>query len=608
MRNRLVLLAVASLVLAARPARGQYYDSQVLQKSFETTEFFFRPVWMNPFGLGSFGRSAAGFLRDPLVDLQLGPSRIAADSSGRDFVYLDFRSTSEKRSQSGGIYPMYELDMRAADSYMYPYPYYYRETRRPPEPVVALAVFARPAPGSLPDLTVGLTYEAVVDDQDYYRVPHDVYRSSLGADFAGERIADANMPIYDVYGGENGMHMVGHFPTLYAALGLADGWRLGARASFVDFDRSGSAGTTYGDPYPQDDYRSFNSYLEDRDQRYVSRDLSLGLERTVGANLFGASIGYLDGQARQHLARTDSSHYAWGSPAPSPSADGSLYDQGGATTSRWREDGGTTHGSVFFRRTDPGGRVITATYRIESQSVDLDVASASRDSSRSIYAYTWENGSSFSSYHSRLLDERGGTGERTGTTHRASAALEWPIQPSSSLTIGAVLAIERSTTETSEDVEAYRSRSHRNEWDGNLDTYSERIVETKTLDWSFQSRRTALRIPILFTHRFDERVQILVGITREMAEWRIEDETLARIEERSVTVNGQTDIRTNFGERYREPVEQRTDVDTDLLLGVTVTPADRIDVRLLMMPSWHDDAYGTSVRKYRWWLGMTFHP
>jgi hypothetical protein len=240
--------------------------------------------------------------------------------------------------------------------------------------------------------------------------------------------------------------------------------------------------------------------------------------------------------------------------------------------------------------------------------VDLDVASASRDSSRSIYAYTWENGSSFSSYHSRLLDERGGTGERSGTTHRASAALEWPIQPSSSLTIGAVLAIERSTTETSEDVEAYRSRSHRNEWDGNLDTYSERIVETKTLDWSFQSRRTALRIPILFTHRFDERVQILVGITREMAEWRIEDETLARIEERSVTVNGQTDIRTNFGERYREPVEQRTDVDTDLLLGVTVTPADRIDVRLLMMPSWHDDAYGTSVRKYRWWLGMTFHP
>lgn len=607
MRKALVFLALTVALLAPRSALGQYYDQQVLQKSFERTEFFFRPGWLNPYGLGSFGRSAAGFVRDPLVDLQLGPSRVGADSSGNDFVYVDFRSTSEKRS-GGGVYPMYELDMRVADMAIYPYPYYWRETRRAPEPVIAMAVFARPSPRSIPGLTVGLTYQAIVDDQDYYRIPHDVYRSSLGADYAGESLADANMPIYDVYSGENGMHMVGHFPTLYAGLALENGWRVGARAAFVDFDRSGSAGNTYGDRSPQDDYETFNANLEDRDQRYVARDLSFGVERTNGATLFGASIGYLDGEARQNLARSDSSFYAWGNPLPTQGIDGSIYEQGGATTARWRQEGGTTYGSLFARRTNPSGAVLTGSYRFETQSVDLDLASFARDSSRSEYSYTWDTGSSYNYNHSRLLDNRTGSGEQTGTVHRASAAIEWPIQSSSHLTVGAVVSVERTTTRTEEDVDAYRSRTYRYEYDSNVDAWSERIVEDKTLEWDFHSRRTSIRIPILFTHRFDERFEILAGITREMAEWRITDETLARIRERDITTNGQTDIRVNFGERYREPVEQRTDVDTDLILGLTVTPAERFDVRLLVMPSWHDDAYGARIRQYRWWLGMTFHP
>ncbi len=608
MRKSLLLLTVAVVGLATRPASGQYYDTQVLQKSFERTEFFFRPGWLNPYGLGGFGRSAAGFLRDPLVDLQLGPSRVGADSSGNDYVYIDFRSTSEKRTNGGIYYPMYELDMQVADRYFAPYPYYWRESQRAPEPVVAVAAFARPSPRSVPGLTVGLTYQAIVDDQDYYRIPHDVYRSRLGADFAGESNAVVDMPIYDVYGGENGMHMVGHFPTLYAGLALENGWRVGARAAFTVFDRNGSAGTTYGDPTPQDDYDNFNSYLEERDQRYVSRDFSAGVERSIGDNLFGASIGFLDGEARQHLARRDSSYYASGNPSPTPYVDGSVYEQGAATDSRWLEDGGTTHGSLFFRHANAGGRVITTTYRFESQSVDLDLSSFSRDSSRSEHSYTWDTGSSYGYYYSRLLDRRTGSGEQTGTTHRASAAVEWPIQASSRLTVGAVVTVERSTTQTSEDVDAYRSRASHYEYDAGLDFWRERTLEDKALEWDFHSRRTSLRIPILFTHRFDSRVEILAGITREMAEWRITDETIARFRERETTTNGQTITETNFGERYREPVEQRTDVDTDLLLGVTVTPADGLDVRLLVMPSWHDDAYGNRMRQYRWWLGLTFHP
>jgi len=607
MRRAVLFVGLVGLGIVARPARGQYYDQRVLQKSFETTDFFFRPTWMNPYGLGSFGRAAAGLVRDPLVDLQLGPSRVGADSAGTDYVYVDFRSTSEKRT-GGVVWPMYELDMRAADMYIAPYPYYWREARRAPEPVLAAAAFVRPSPTSVPGLTVGFTYQAIIDDQDYYRVPHDVYRSTLGTNYAGESIADANMPIYDVYSGENGMNMSGHFPTLYAGLALENGWRVGASAAFVDFDRSGSAGTTYGDQSPQDDYLTYNSNLEDRTQRYVSRDLAFGVERRAGDNLFGISIGYLDGEARQHLVRADSSHYAWGNPTPLPENEGSRYFQGGATDSRWLEDGGTTHGSLFFRRTVPSGPVITATYRFESASVDLDLGSFVRDSSLSVYSYSWDTGSSYSYNHSRLTDRREGSGERTGTVHRASASVEWPIGTSSRLRIGAVASVDRSTTRTSENVDGYRSWSYYYDWSDGVNSSSERIVEDKTLEWDFHTRRTSVLVPILFTHRFDSHVEVLAGVTREMAEWRITDETVALFRERSVTTNGQTDIRSNFGERYREPVEQRTDVDTDLVLGVTVTPAERFDVRLLVMPSWQDDLYGARIRQYRWWLGLTFHP
>lgn len=603
------LLTVALALVLCRPASGQYLDTQVLQKSFERTDFFFRPGWMNPYGLGSFGRSAAGFLRDPLVELQLGPSRAGADTAAAELVYLDFRSTTERRSPDR-VYPLYAAELDAARMVdYYPYPVYYREARRLAEPVIAAAAFLRPLPTALPALSVGLTYEAMVDDQDYYRIPQDVYRSVPGADFTGERVADATMPITDIYGAENAMHTSGHFPALYAVLGLDGGWRIGVRAAFAIFDRSGSAGSLLDQTRTTTEWSSLNRHLEERDQRYVHRDLSFGLERTFGQTTAGVSVGYLDGEARQHLARGDSSFYAWGAVPTEPGeGNWSRYWSGGATSSRWREDGGTTHGGVFVRHTSPEGRVVTATWRVERQSVDLAVASALRDSSNSV-GRSGNNQDRWANDHSsRLLDVRSGSGERTGTAHRASLAFEWPLRPGSRLTIGAVLDVDRTTTATSEDVEAYRSLSWRYEYNGNVDRRSERVVEDKTMEWDFRARRSAIRIPVLFTHQFTPVIGMLVGITREMAEWRIEDETLARIASRTTTINGQTEVRTNFGERYREPVEQRTDVNTDVLLGVTVTPADRFDVRLLLMPSWQDDGYGASVRQYRWWLGLTFRP
>ena len=610
-----LVLVVGALALHGRTASAQYYDAQVLQKSFEKTDFFFRPGYLNPYGSGAFGRSAAGFVRDPLVELQLSPSRFGADDSTNDYVYIDFRSTS-RTSSYDSVWPMYRDGAVSAEpggnyavADRIAYPIYYREARRLSEPVIAAALFLRPVPGSLPGLTVGLTYQAIVDDQGYYSIPQDVYRSAPGMDYSGGRMTNESYDITDVYTGSDDMHQVGHFPTLYAGYGNGGPWRFGLRAEFASFDRTGESGTTSRTPASVGQLASIWSHVEQRDQQYDHLDLVAGAEYRANAmTLAGLSIGYLDGNATQSLIRRDTSFWGQGTGTRPVNGSWTRNMQGGATDASWAEDGSTLHGTAFLRRFLGDGRILTATWAVRRESVDLAVASSVRDTSEYLYFYNeganrWE-----SEGWGRVTDERAGGGTRTGTGHRISLAMEWPMATNTRLTVGGNLDIDRSRTETGEDVEAYRSRYYRNFYDGRQDLYDERITEEKVLEWRFDSRRTSIRIPILVAHRFSKSVEIMAGITREMSSWRIEDETLALFDLRRTETGAAVETKTGFGERYREPTEQRTDVDTDVMIGITATPAERFDVRLLMMSSWHGSSGATELETRRWWISFSFRP
>ena len=50
------------LVLAATSLFGQYYGERALEKSFETTDFFFRPSYYNPYGMNGFGNATPGLI------------------------------------------------------------------------------------------------------------------------------------------------------------------------------------------------------------------------------------------------------------------------------------------------------------------------------------------------------------------------------------------------------------------------------------------------------------------------------------------------------------------------------------------------------------------
>ena len=172
------------MMLAGTVSQAQYYGERVLPKGFETTDFFFTPSNVIPYGLGQFAGTTPGVLRDPLLDLVLNPAYLRLDSTRSDLmIYTDFRAARAIKDQPDFIYPWYRVaDMRA--SLWVPYPTVYLENRRELEPVFSGALIGRPLGELAPGLLVGLTYQLVMQDEKYYSVPQDIYRSVVGADYA----------------------------------------------------------------------------------------------------------------------------------------------------------------------------------------------------------------------------------------------------------------------------------------------------------------------------------------------------------------------------------------------------------------------------------------
>ena len=106
-------------------------------------------------------------------------------------------------------------------------------------------------------------------------------------------------------------------------------------------------------------------------------------------------------------------------------------------------------------------------------------------------------------------------------------------------------------------------------------------------------------------HQLSDHFEIMAGVTREMADWRISDETLALFDFRNRQINGVTDNQNDFGERYRRPTEYRVDISTTGIFGITARPTNSFDIRLLVSPQWAE-AYNT--RRTQWWLGFQFRP
>lgn len=600
-----ILTLAALLILGIPLANAQYWGERVLEKSFEHTGFFFRPSFVNPYGIGGFGSVAPGLIDEPLLNLQVNPAFLAADSIDGQYAYVNFRSSHEIRDRNSYGYASYDA-LAGANSLDIYYPYYYAESRKTLEPVISAAYLLRPFKTRAPGLTLGVTYQAIMQDDDYYNIPQDIYRSTLGQDFAGNAMVDeSDVPITDRYSGEDNMHQEGHFITGLLAFPLLRQFDVGLRLSRVTFDREGSYGSR--NFWENSGYRGGTSlwqYMTGREQTYDHWDASGGLNMKLSDEaVFGFTGGRLWGEARQTLASRDTSHYSYGTIGVG--TDWSYYVASGRNDQAWNHDGSTWYAGVNLTAKPKPNQIVSFYYRYMKEDVDIDLASTVHDTSYSNYYHEYDQWLYGSESSYTLDDIRSGTGRRQGKYHILGAALRWQVDRKTKIHLGLTVQHRKSGTETSENVLADRYSEY--DWQ---DRETQRshiygVSEMKTLHWDFDHRETSVHIPIFLTYRISKALGLQFGIKRTMRSWKIDDVTLAVFDYRTTNDNGQETHRENFGERYTQPEEKRSDVTTTAIGGLTVTPSDHFSIRFLVVPNFVKTWDGTELSDLQWWIDFT---
>jgi hypothetical protein len=601
-----IIRYLALFLILAMPGQltAQYWGERVLEKGFEQTDFFFTPSYLSPFGIGSFKSTTPGLLRDPLLDVIVNPAYLALDSLRETYLYTDFRSARNVKERETGFYPPWYGLADARSSVYWPYPQLYLNTRRELEPVFSGAYIGRPLPSTAPEFLVGLTYQLVMQDDKYYSIPQDIYRSVVGYDYGGNRAAAAeSIPIVDKYSGKDNIHQAGHFIAAFARYTLPMDLDIGVKASRVMFGRDGSFGSSNLWEYSPSSYgTSLWSNIETRDQGYAHWDLAGGLEYRLNEQTrLGAMVGHLWGDATQALRKGDSSYYSYSSNSWT-----SFYNRSGNTSQEWRHGGKTTYYGIDLTTRTSAAVTATFLYRHQRSTVDLGVGSAILDTSYSSYAWSDDQGPVNSYSQSYLGDSRNGGGSQTGTTDRVTASLQMEVSERATLALGAQVEWQRTETKTKEAVFA----TSRSAYWSTRGTYDWRYgqTESKDLFWDFATKRTSFQIPVFVTIRASDVMQVLLGLNRDMSNWKIDDVTLALFRYRESMENGTVKRDENFGERYTAPPEAVSDVRTTFLAGLTVAPSQKFQLRMLMVPNFRDTFDGSELEQIQWWLGLTLTP
>lgn len=586
---------------------AQYWGEQILEKSFEKADFFFHSVALNPYGIGNFGNVAQGLIDDPLLNLQINPAYLTSDSLKNHFIYLDFRNNKEITqdnvySQGWAI----GADAMSYRSSIMPYPGYYINSQKEElEPVFSGGYLIRPF-GPKSDWTVGLTYQVISQDEGYYAIPQDIYRSNVGLDYNGAAVAEGfGGPITDRYSGNDEMHQQGHFISAVTAKRISRHIDGGLRISRAVFKRNGAYGSQSDwNTYGYQNETNTNAFLTERNQDYFHWDLAAGLNfRLKPQTILGLTAGLLTGNADQDKHREADSEYHWESPDDKDHFQ--TYFQQGEDTQTWKHEGVSLYGGLNFRTRLQKTSVLNIHYKLLSEDVDISLASTIMDTSFSQYRSTgWDWGYRSKSNYA-VHDTRTGSGNREAMRHTFSLALGMQVESRTQVSLGFHVEAHDVRTRTTEFVTASRFSYY--EWDdqnNDEEIRSETVAEKKNLHWDFTIRSSRIQIPIIVTQQLSNTFELMLGINRSLTEWKITDETLAVFDYRNQEINGQTENKSDFGERYRQPVEDRSDVTTSVLAGLTMKPSEKFNIRLLMVPQYHNTWEGTRLQNFQWWISF----
>jgi hypothetical protein len=371
-----------------------------------------------------------------------------------------------------------------------------------------------------------------------------------------------------------------------------------SRASFA---RGGSYGSANYWDYSST-YTSLWGNMELRSQSYGAWDLGGGFTYHPTPKFsLGVTAGNLWGDAVQALRTVDTSYYGYGS---SPTTN--YYNRSENGLFQWNHQGTTSYyGADIVAHTSPTA-TLNFYYRHQYSNIDIGLASSILDTSFSTYLYGDTNQTQTSISRSFLMDRRSGSGVQNITTDRVMASVRWQIDDRVTLSVGAQLEWYRMDITTSESV----LLANRYTYSSTYNNYASQTSqdESKDLQWTFTSKRTSLQIPVFLTIQTSKYVQFMIGVNRDMTAWNIDDVTLALFRYRSSIQGGVETRKTNFGERYTVPNENDSDVRTTLLAGIGISPSEKLNLRLLMVPNFREGIDGQELAQLQVWLGLTVTP
>lgn len=598
--NRALFVILFTLFFS-QIAWGQYQGDRPQAKSFEYSELLFSPSMLDPYGAGGFSRVFPGLMDDQLSDMTLNPALLAGDPDAGSLLYLDFRNARELETPGQFGMAHYRYGMPGIGYWR---PWYQPQSREALEPLLSAAIAGRPFGNLLPRLRAGVDYQMIFNHQDYYPVPQDIYRFVAGVGLDGARMAGTeDMDVRDRFAGSDEMMLEGHLAGLNLAYDLRP-ITIGMRLAYTSFRQDGSQGTSNLWQNTMD-HSSFWSTSEMRSQDYHHWDVSAGLAWVSNESLqTGFRLGWLSGSADQQAGREDASERLSGTVGEGDSW--SFYVSDHVRDQHWDFSGPTWYGNWHLKSRLADDLTLMSHVRMQRQHQDIVMYSSINEASEGSSRWTWSQNQRDSFNESHLMDERNGTGDRTVNQAALQVSLLWQLNEVSRFSIGAGFQRRILTTETSEMVfaESYYLR----EWEstnGTNDYHSVyELEEEKEIVWNFDANTRTLYFPVWYQRTFSPMFEGMIGLNRSMAINRIEDETLILYAYKEEYDGTRREREENFGERVRLPDVKESDLRYDLLAALTVRPAERLQVRFLMVPGIERMEAETRINTFQFWMSM----
>jgi hypothetical protein len=580
--------AVVFITLCCSISSAQYlYQDQPLGARIEHQPFFFVPNYMNPYGVDEFSTAVPGVVDHPLLNLAINPA--ALTSIGNDpLLYFDYRTNKEIERQYYYIMPMWDISVsREQNMIVPPYPYYpYNPSRLSIEPSFSSAILSKLFPESVPEWSIGVTYELISQSEPFY--PLEVYDSYGPQPLAQRTVNDSKS-----YYGVDFVRNKGHLFAVYSAYRFNDESSVGIRFGGSLYDRNAERGPIISDY----DYTASSSYSlidDNRSQDHSLFDVTAGMKWDLTERIvLGATAGYLFGKFTQFEISENLYEYVSVNGTTTTYQSTSLNQ----INRKWENNGsGITAGlqtSIIFTPYS----TVTGTFSYRHHLLHLTIRA------NDITGSTYSDQTQSPAYHNDYFsdDYRIGRGREYGYMNRSSLSYVLQSEKNIRLSIGVVHSSTKTLRNTNEGIVSSLRTAIQNDQQPYI---VNRTKQSKNLLWDYDEITTETQIPLMLSLPLSTLFDLNFGINRRFISVEEKQYTLTqyhRIESYSNDSLVSVDENRRMMNTY--PSRQMITNTMAVLFGLTIHPSDPIEIHIAGVPyTVNNDTH------FQWMAGINVRP